>query len=96
MKVTIIRDKDGRIIIGAAHGHIAKQPPVRAASGDQAGLVAGSGQSFEHVTVPDDFEAIKNDPNAFGRRLKEHLDRYPTIKTDQRISSSIQTGRPPG
>ena len=83
MKLTIIRDK-GRRIIGAAYGHIATQPPVRAASGDQAGPVVGSGQSFEHVTVPDDLEEIKNDPNAFGRRLKEHLNRIPRSKRPAR------------
>jgi hypothetical protein len=74
MELTIIRDKGGNII-GAAHGHIPKHPPVRVASGDQAGPAALSGQSFEHVTVPDDFAKIKDDPNAFGRRLKEHLAR---------------------
>jgi hypothetical protein len=58
------------------------QPPAKAASGDQAGLVARSGQSFEHVTVPKDFAEIKSNPEAFFGRLKEHLARYkgPTKK----------------
>jgi hypothetical protein len=74
MELTVIRDKDGQIV-GAVHGHIAKEPPARAASGDQAGPMAGSGQSFEHVVVPDGLAEIKNNPEAFGRRLKEHLTR---------------------
>jgi len=74
MKLTVIRDQHGQIV-GAVHGHIAMQPPAKAASGDQAGPVARSGQSHEHVTVPEDFAEIKSDPEAFGRRLKEHLAR---------------------
>jgi hypothetical protein len=74
MELTVIRDKDGQIV-GAVHGHIAKQPPARAASGDQAGPMADSGQSFEHVVVPDSLAEVKNNPEAFVRRLKEHLAR---------------------
>jgi|PersoiStandDraft_1058852.scaffolds.fasta_scaffold334408_1 hypothetical protein len=74
MKLTVIRDQQGQFV-GAVHGHIPTQPPAKAASGDQAGLVAHSGQSFEHVTVPEDFAEIKSDPDAFVRRLKEHLAR---------------------
>lgn len=74
MELTVIRDEDGQIV-GAVHGHIAKEPPARAASGDQAGPMAGSGQSFEHVVVPDGFAEVKDNPEASWRRLKEHLAR---------------------
>ena len=54
MQLTLIRDKGGSII-GAAFGHIAGQPPRQPAPGDQAGPMAVAGQTFEHVTVPEEF-----------------------------------------
>ena len=71
MDLTLIRDKD-RNIIGAVHGHIADRPPRQAAPGDQAGPMAVAGQTFEHVTVSEEF-ALKGDPHSFGQRLKEHF-----------------------
>jgi hypothetical protein len=61
-------------------------------SGDQAGPAALSGQSFEHVTVPDDFGEIKDDPNAFGRRLKEHLARLEMSQHKALATGTIGSG----
>ncbi len=72
MDLTLIRDRDGKII-GAAHGHIADRPPHQPAPGDQAGPMAVAGQTFEHVTVSDEFAQLKGDPQSFGQRLKEHF-----------------------
>jgi hypothetical protein len=74
MELTIIRDKSGKLI-GAAHGHVPKQPPTRPTTGNHAGPMEALGHSFEHVTVPDDFAEIMHNPNAFGERLKKHLAR---------------------
>jgi hypothetical protein len=72
MDLTLIRDKHG-YIIGAAHGHIAARPPSQPAAGNQAGPMAVAGQTFEHVTVSDEFAQFKGDPHSFGQRLKEHF-----------------------
>ena len=72
MDLTLIRDKNGNII-GAAYGHITDRPPRQSAPGDQAGLMAVAGQTFEHVTVSEEFAQLKSDPSSFGQRLKEHF-----------------------
>jgi hypothetical protein len=70
MDLTLIRDKDGNII-GAVHGHVADRLPRQPAPGNQAGLMAVAGQTFEHVTVSEEF--AKGDPHSFGQRLKKHF-----------------------
>jgi integrase/recombinase XerD len=40
---------------------------------NQAGPMAVDGQSFEHVSVPEEFGTFRDNPRGFGRRLKEHF-----------------------
>jgi hypothetical protein len=69
MQLTIVRDRGGNII-GAVFGHVAHQPPDQRGTGDQAGPMAVEGQTFEHVTAPEEFGQLHHDPREFGRRLK--------------------------
>ena len=57
----------------SARGHIASLPPRQPAPGDQAGPMAVAGQTFEHVTVSEEFAQL--DRHSFGQRLKEHFRR---------------------
>jgi hypothetical protein len=72
MKITLIRDRTGDII-GAVFDHVAHHPPTQPSPGNQAGPMAVDGQSFEHVSVPEEFGTFRDNPREFGRRLKEHF-----------------------
>ena len=72
MDLTLIRNRDGRII-AAAVGHLAEGPPAGHTSHGAAGPMAVDGQTFERVIAPDEFEELRRDPAEFGRRLNERF-----------------------
>ena len=71
MDYTVIRNQRGQVV-GAIEGRIHNKPPATSARGDHAGPMASPGQSFERVTVSDEFADMANNPDLFAKLMK-HL-----------------------
>jgi hypothetical protein len=63
--------KDGKVV-GASLGHHAATPEQGRRLGQQAGLIAGPGQTLHHITVPDELAQLDN-PEEFRKQLEPHF-----------------------